>query len=145
MGRNMRQQRRVVLSCALLWLQFATASALAQSNTGNISGAVVDSSDAVIPGATVTLINERTDDVRTLITNEEGRFIFSAIQPDSYTLKVELESFQTLEQKNIVLSASQNLTLGRLTIHPGQLSETLTITASGDRPEAESSDLTGRL
>jgi hypothetical protein len=113
--------------------------------TGTISGSVADSSGAVIPGASVSLTNERTGDERRLITNEEGRFIFSALQPASYTIKVELVSFQTLEQKNIVLSANENLTLGALILKPGAVTETVTITATGDRPETESSDLTGRL
>src|SRR5215471_12578940 len=129
-------KRRILegLVCAL----FLSMPAVAQSVSGAISGVVMDPSRAVIPGATVTLTNERTGDSRQLITNEQGRFIFSAVQPDSYTIKIELPGFQTLEQKNVVLSANENLTLGELVLRPGTVSETLTITASGDRTETES-------
>src|SRR5438034_4207059 len=122
---------------------FLSMPAMAQS--GSVSGIVMDSSSAVIPGVAITLSNERTGDSRGLITNEQGRFIFSAVQPGSHTIKVELPGFQTLEQKNVVLSANENLTLGELALRPGAVSETLTITTTGDRPEAESSDLTARL
>src|SRR5262249_45342772 len=70
---------------------------------------------------------------------------FSSVQPGPYTVKVELPGFQTIEQKNVVLSANENLTLGELVLRPGAVSETVTITATGGRIEAESSDLTARL
>src|SRR5262245_587318 len=129
------------LACALL----LSIPAMAQSVSGSISGVVMDPSRAVIPGVAIMLTNGRTADDRELITNEQGRFIFSAVQPGSYTVKVELPGFQTLEQKNVVLSANENLPLGELVLRPGAVSETLTITATGDKPEAESSDLTARL
>ena len=137
------QKNRILvgLVCVLL----LTTPIVAQSVSGSISGMVMDSTSAVIPGVAITLTNERTGEWRGLITNEQGRFIFSAVQPDSYTIKVELPGFQTLEQKDLVLSANENLTLGELVLRPGAVSEILTITATGDRPEAESSDLTARL
>ena len=138
----MRKNRILAgLLCAL----FLSRPAVAQGVSGSISGIVMDPSSAVIPGVAITLTSERTGESRGLITNEQGRFMFSAIQPDSYTIKVELPGFQTLEQKNVILSANENLSLGELVLRPGAVSETLTITATGDRPEAESSDLTARL
>src|SRR2546425_12684361 len=134
------QNNRILagLVCTL----FFSMPAMAQSVSGSISGIVMDSSSAVISGVAITLSNERTGDSRGLITNEQGRFIFSAIQPGVYTIKVELAGFQILEQKNVVLSANENLALGELVLRPGAVSQTLTITATGDRLEAECSDLT---
>jgi hypothetical protein len=137
------QENRIlaVLLCGLV----LSMPAVAQSVSGSISGMVIDPSGAVIPGVAVTLTNERTADSRGLVTNEQGRFTFSAVQPGSYTIKIVLPGFQTFEQKNVVLSANENLTLGELVLRPGPVSETLTITATGNRPETESSDLTARL
>ena len=61
----------------------------AQTVTGTISGTVTDSSGAIIPGATVKLTDEQTRSLRTLACNEDGRFSFAAIQPGSYTIKIE--------------------------------------------------------
>ena len=44
------------ISCALFVL-FATAVAAAQTNTGQVSGMVRDSSGGVLPGATITITN----------------------------------------------------------------------------------------
>src|SRR4030095_13239624 len=70
-----------------------------QTITGSISGAVTDSTGSVIPGATVALSSEKTGQVRTSVTNGEGRFSFAALQPGSYSLKVEQQGFQALEQR----------------------------------------------
>ncbi len=45
----------------------------AQSVTGSISGSVIDPSKEVVPGATVTLIDEQTSAVRTAVSGDGGR------------------------------------------------------------------------
>ncbi len=117
----------------------------AQTITGSISGAVMDSSGGMIPGATVTLISEKTGQSRGSTTNTEGRFNFAALQPGTYSLKVERQGFQTLEQRGVVLSANENLALGDLKLQPGQVSETVSVMSEGAIVERESSDLTARL
>ena len=41
-----------------------------------------------VPGATVTLTNERTADVRTQTSGGRGDFMFQAVPPGSYTVKM---------------------------------------------------------
>src|SRR6185503_5239079 len=119
--------------------------AKAQTITGSISGAVTDSTGSVIPSASVTLASEKTGQTRTAATNGEGRFNFAALQPGSYSLKIERQGFQSIEQRNIMLSANENLALGDLKLQPGQVTETVSITSEGAIVERESSDLTARL
>src|SRR5256885_14660344 len=126
--------------CALL-----VGTAMAQSVSGTISGTVVDSSGALIPGASVTLVDQHTGAVRKITTNGEGRFVFSAIQPETYTVKINSPGFEALVQQNVVLSANESLALGRLEMKAGQATETVTVTVGGAKVETESSDLTARL
>src|SRR5436190_18645186 len=77
--------------------------ARAQTLTGSLSGTVVDSSDAILPGASVTLINELSRDQRSTVTNDSGNFVFAAVQAGTYTLKVELSGFQAVETRGLVL------------------------------------------
>ena len=128
----------------LALLAFGTV-AHAQTITGSISGSVMDSSGGMIPGATVTLISEKTGQSRGSTTNSEGRFNFAALQPGTYALKVERQGFQTLEQRGVILSANENLAVGDLKLQPGQVSETVSVTSEGAIVERESSDLTARL
>src|ERR1700752_4809285 len=117
----------------------------AQTITGSISGAVMDASGGMVPGATVTLISEKTGQSRGSTTNSEGRFNFAALQPGNYALKVERQGFQTLEQRGVILSANENLALGDMKLQPGQVSETVSVMSEGAIVERESSDLTARL
>jgi hypothetical protein len=129
----------------LFCLLLACGLAAAQTVTGTISGTVVDASDSAIAGATVTIINTKTGDIRTVTTNESGGFSVPALQPDVYTIKVEQRGFRSLERRNTVLSANENLALGRITLDVGQVTEVVTTVAEGATVEKESSDLTGRL
>jgi hypothetical protein len=67
----MRFARRALLGAMCLFL--ATA-ALAQVTTADILGRVTDSSGAVLPGASVTIVNTATRDTRTLVSNETGDY-----------------------------------------------------------------------
>ncbi len=129
----------------LFCLLLASGLAMAQTVTGTISGNVVDASNSAIAGATVTIINAKTGDTRTITTNESGGFSVPALQPDVYTIRIEHTGFRRLERQNTVLSANENLALGRITLEVGQVTEVVTTVAEGATVEKESSDLTGRL
>ena len=133
------------LLLGLLMIFCLGLSAMAQTITGTISGTVTDATGGIIPGATITLISERTAEARSSTTNEEGRFSFAAVQPGVYTIKVEQQGFQTLERKGAVLSANENLALGDIALQTGQVAEMVTIVSTGPVVEKESSDLTARL
>src|SRR5437667_1749785 len=132
----------LVVSLLAMMLSLSVAG---QSITGTVSGTVTDVNGAVIPGAKVTLISDQKGSVRTVATNEDGRFAFAAQQPGVYTLKIEQVGFQTLERNGVVLSANENLALSDLKLQTGQVSETVSVTSEGAVVEKESSDLTGRL
>ena len=66
-------------SLALLSFAFCTQLAFAQVNTATISGTLHDSSGAVLPGASVTIVNQETGISRTVITNETGRYSAPAL------------------------------------------------------------------
>jgi hypothetical protein len=131
----------LALGIALLFPLMASA----QSSTGTISGAVTDPNGGVLPGASVTLINEQNGASRNAVTNDEGRFSFASVQPGIYTVKIEKQGFQTLQRTNNSLTASDNLALGELALTAGSVSETVTVTSEGQTIEKDSSNLTARL
>ena len=85
--------RSSIFLVAVAMLAFAVP-ATSQTITGAISGAVTDSTGGMIPSATVTLASEKTGQTRTAATNSEGRFNFAALQPGTYSLKIEHQGFQ---------------------------------------------------
>lgn len=133
------------LLLVLLATMLLSVPAVAQSVRGTVSGNVTDSNGAAIPGATVTLVGDQKADTRSVETNDSGRFSFTAIQPGTYSLRIEQKGFQALEHRGVVLSANESLALGELKLQPGEIAGMVTITSVGPVVEKESSDLTARL
>jgi len=118
---------RLALAAVLL----LPGAAAGQAVTGTISGTVADPQGSVIPGATVTIISESTNDARVVVTDARGDFQVTNLQPGPYTARVELASFRTYERKNIVLSAAERLSIGTVTLQVGSVGETITVAATG--------------
>src|SRR5689334_23988301 len=76
------------------------------SGSSTLRGTVKDPNGAVIANATVTLINERTKSERKGKSSEDGGFVFNALTPDTYTVKVENQGFKTSQQTGIALAPS---------------------------------------
>ena len=115
-----------VAICALLLC--GAASAAAQGFAGGLRGVVKDA-NGVVPGAEVTLTNEGTAAARSVVTNDEGAYAFENVLPATYTIKVALTGFKTLERAGIRIGTQQTLQLD-LTLEVGQLQETITVTGA---------------
>jgi carboxypeptidase family protein/TonB-dependent receptor-like protein len=126
----------LALSFILLCAQYT----IGQTVTGAVSGTVLDASGNAIAGATVRLINERTNDARVLTTNESGDFRFTAVLPGTYTIKVEQKGFSSFERRGNVLTANEHLAVGELAMKVGELSEVVTTVAEGTPVQTESTE-----
>src|SRR6184192_110946 len=93
---------KLVLSLALLVVcAVCVLPSGAQSvATGTLVGVVTDTSSAVVPGATVTLIDTSTKTERATTTNDSGRYVFVNIPPGSYNVTFSKTSFATAKTLN---------------------------------------------
>lgn len=113
----------------ILLLAFAGSTlALAQTGTTSIRGSILDKSGAVVPGATVTLINRALSVERSTTTNASGQYEFLAVQPGTYELDVESKGFKKSEQKNIELLVNNPTTLN-VTLQLGTSTELVEVSA----------------
>jgi hypothetical protein len=102
----MRMPTRRIFSFLFVFLFSATFWTLrAQSNSGSISGAVIDPSAAVVPGATVTIENPVSGYLRTTQTDSSGRYQFSNLPFNPYHLSAKATGFGTVAQDVDVRSA----------------------------------------
>ena len=117
-----------LLTCVVM---FAVASAAeAQvSITGAIAGTVMDTSDAVLPGATVTLRDEGTGTTKETTTNASGAFAFQNLNFGSYALTVKLTGFQSAVYNKVIVESGRTTDL-RVKLSVGRLDETITIVGS---------------
>jgi hypothetical protein len=116
-------------ACTLfLVLFFVAGSVAAQGTLGRLVGTVLDSSGAVLPGATTTLTNAATGFKQTEVANGQGGFSFSQIPVGTYTLVVELPAFKTVTYTDVVINVGQEYSLtARLEV--GAVAENVTVTA----------------
>ena len=126
------------ISIALTLAGARTASA--QVLYGSILGNVKDSSEAAVPGATVTATNVGTNQSRQALTNESGSYSFSDLQGGIYSLKVTQQGFKTFEQTSITVSAN-NLNRVDITLQLGAVNETVTVSAEGAVLQTDTSEV----
>src|SRR5437773_514601 len=86
-------------------------STVGQVVTSTLYGTVVDPNGAVIPGATVTLLNVDRGSTVTRTTGSNGDVIFTALPIGQYDITVEAKGFKTLKRSGAKLSAGEELTL----------------------------------
>lgn len=125
----MRCKFAVVCLLTGLLAGWSVAPALAQQTHFDLAGTVTDNSGGVLPGVTVTLRNLDTGLVRTVVTNEVGKYSFPTVPPTGrWTLTAELAGFQTVTRDGLVFQAN---TLPQIDFQLGvaTLQETLTVTA----------------
>ena len=124
---------RLCRLCAVLvliaigsWL--GAPRAAAQDSRGSIGGRVVDSSGGVLPGVTVTIVNNGTESTSTVVTGEGGVFTAPFLIPGSYRVTVELTGFQGKVREAVEVRVGDRLQLD-FTLEPASISSEITVVA----------------
>ena len=95
-------------ACCLVLLLDSVASA--QTNNGQISGTVRDTSGGVLPGVTVTVTNTSTNIARTEVTGPNGTYVVASLPFGAYSVSVELQGFRKAEKTGIQLPPDGRIT-----------------------------------
>ena len=126
---------RRVLALFLIYLA-RTAPLTAQHYT-YVSGLISDASGASVPGAVVSLTNEDTGFRRTMMTQPDGAYIVSSLEPGVYKIMVRKENFHTMIRFGVKLTESQPARVDfKLVV--GSVQETITV--EGSAPLVSSDD-----
>jgi Carboxypeptidase regulatory-like domain/TonB dependent receptor len=124
----------VVLVCvgnaSLAFAQAVTAG------TGALNGRVVDDSQAVVPGVTVTITSPSLMGNRTAVTDPEGQYRFTAVPPGDYTVVFELAGFRTVRNEDIRIGVGFTATVNA-EMKVATLEESVTVT--GQSPVVDTS------
>jgi len=114
------------LICALGILALALP-AMAQVPTGTLTGHV-DDGTAALPGVTVIITSPNLQGARTATTSVNGDYIFAFLPPGEYTVKFELQGFQT-QETTVKVNAAQTQTV-HATMPQTKVAEEVTVTGS---------------
>src|SRR5689334_13748738 len=120
----------IVTSASLL---FAQGGAL-----GTILGEVTDSTGAVVPGATVTIVNVATGATNHTTTTSSGDFTVPYLQPGTYQVTVEANGFQKAVADKVALVVGQQARVN-VVLKPGAVSETVEVQANAVALDTDSS------
>jgi len=107
----MSSNRIIISGLVLCVLCSGLANAQSQATTGVIEGSVSDDSGAVLPGATVSLVNTGTNYTQTLLTNDSGRFRGTLLPLGPYRISAQLDGFSTLIREGIQLTVGRTVNL----------------------------------
>lgn len=110
--------------CALLTVS------LSYAQNGTIQGTLNDPSGAAVAGAAVRVIDESKGVIaRETLTEPTGIFRLVQLLRGTYTLKIEVKGFKSVERRGLVLDPNQIMDLGTLGLELGQTAETVTVEA----------------
>jgi hypothetical protein len=137
--------RAVPVAAAVGAILFALASpTIAQQGTSELGGRITDTQGAVLPGVTVTVINEDTGLVREMITGASGNYFMPQMLPGRYRVTAKLDGFKALDRRGIVLAVGQTTTLD-LTLDVGDLAETVTVTGASPIVDLSTAEIGGHI
>src|SRR5262245_6620193 len=102
----MRLLRRGLAFASIVVL-LAAPAAVAQVQTGSITGNVTDTSNAMLPGVNVTLSGEKLiGGAATQVTDATGLYRFDRLPPGIYVVKFELQGFKGVTYDDIRVNAT---------------------------------------
>lgn len=107
---------------------FVPLLAMAQVETARITGTVTDRSDAVIPGATITITHVATSTSISARSDSEGRYVSGPLRIGEYRVEAEATGFKRAVRSGILLEIQQTA-LVDLKLDVGALTETVSVTS----------------
>ncbi|HWP85722.1 MAG TPA: TonB-dependent receptor [Terriglobia bacterium] len=100
----------------------------AQITTGSIYGTVKDTTGAVLPGASVTVVNEETGVSRTVPTDAMGRYVAPSLNPGRYRVTASLTGFQTMVRSGIEITVGRQAAVN-FDLQVGSIAQSVEVTA----------------
>lgn len=93
----------------LMILMLLPATISAQVLYGSLTGNISDPADAAVPGAKIEVTNLNTGDVKTVMTDDRGGYLFSDLQPGVYKVLVTMASFKTAINERVAIVANNTV------------------------------------
>jgi len=128
------------ISAVLLLVPFTFAQT---TGTATLVGTVTDNTGAVVPGATVKIVNVETQFVYTGVTSPEGAYYVPNLIPGTYRLTIEASGFKRYVREGMVLRTSEQPRVD-VKLEVGAVTESIQVDASAPLLETETTS-TGQI
>src|SRR5438874_2723531 len=101
-----------------------------QGSVGTLNGTILDQAGAVVPGASVVLVNNATGEEHKTTSTSSGSYTLPYVPAGTYKLRASAPGFRTSEADNVILRVAQTLTVN-VTLEVGAITEQVTVS---DKP-----------
>jgi hypothetical protein len=130
----------VVVGVAILLLLLPLQGHSQTAGTGSVQGVVTDGTGAVIPNASVTIVNTATQVNHTSHTDGSGLYSFPNLAIGTYSLEVLANGFQHYRQSQIPLDVGSSIAVN-VSMQLGGTNQTVEVKANGLALQTEDSTL----
>ncbi len=120
--------RSRIVGISVLLFFFSAGGLLAQE-VASVSGTVTDPSDAVVPGAKVSIINTETGVSRTAVTNSRGLYSFPAVNSGVYKITARAAGFKAFSEQGVRVNVGAKLGVN-LHLQLGTTNQSVTVEAA---------------
>src|SRR5437016_8187188 len=121
---------KLQLLCFAFALLLVPSIALAQTDSGRISGSARDENGAIIPGAEISVTNDRTGEERNAITSGDGSFAIVGLKAATYTVTATTSGLGAKLQ-HVVVNVGQEVALN-LTLKVASLTASVDVIAGAE-------------
>ncbi len=111
--------------------------AFGQTFQGTLRGRILDPTGNPTSAAKVVITDESTQVGRATVSNDQGEYVFTAVNPATYTLSAELSGFKKIERKGVAI-ATQAVVAIDLSLEIGQVSDSVSVVA--ETPQLQTAD-----
>ena len=129
---------------AVVFSLVASPHLLAQQSASELRGRVVDSSGAVLPGASIVARNQASGLFRAGASNPDGTYFFSGMTPGTYEVTAELQGFKKTVRRGTLLEVGRTTSLD-LTLELGGVGEELTVVGEAPLVDLTSKEVGGQI
>lgn len=129
-----------IASASLLIFLGLASIASAQTDTATMVGTVKDETGAVLPGVTVTALQDATGVSATTVTNAAGEYTFAGVKVGRYTVSAELQGFKRAVRNNITLNVQDRVKVD-FALAVGTVAEEVIVTGRAELLQTQSADI----
>lgn len=139
-----RKYFAVVLLLCLAAFIMESPVAHAQAVTATLVGTVTDQTGAVVPNASVSVLNQATGNVTRSATNASGNYTFSLLPPGTYTVTAAASGFQKSETSGVNVPVNTTTRVD-VSLRPGSAAQTVTVTDRAPLLQTDRADISGQI
>lgn len=129
-------KKLLVMMIIVLVARVDIAFPQASVSTAELRGQVTDPTGAAVAGATITVTDVSKGTTRTVTSDDSGNYVILALQPSTYTLKVEAQGFAAKTLNDVKLEVGQVANIP-LELGVGGVDAVVDVSATSDVIEVE--------